>query len=369
MASGAVVVYFSRLGAPMYTHERVTLAGVAKALAQIKRYEFAGCYDDARSYSGDVFFVPDDTLMMDEALHLGIRHPTDFFGGVVPYPFVKTKAITHELISNSADQPEGWSPMFAERVRDAVLPGYTIFNAGDARLAALRMLSQGAIRVKEPLGDGGRGQTVITTLGGLDKLLEKFQPDKIAAYGLTLESHLRRATTLSVGQITIDGLTIAYHGTQRTAADNKGQPVYGGSHLVCARGGWEALNGLPMAPEVRVAVAQAKSYDQAMSEYPGFLASRRNYDVGQGIDGEGQWRSGVLESSWRSGGASTAEVAALAAFKQHPALQVVEASAIKEFGRRRDAPRGAVIHFRGDDPQDGPILRYTIVTRTLRQAA
>ena len=72
------------------------------------------------------------------------------------------------------------------------------------------------------------------------------------------------------------------------------------------RGGWEALDGLPMTPELRIAVGQARSYDQAVSEYPGFLASRRNYDVAQGVDNEGQWRSGVLEASWRSGGASTA---------------------------------------------------------------
>src|SRR5215471_8719184 len=69
-----------------------------------------------------------------------------------------------------------------------------------------------------------------------------------------------------------------------------------------------SLDGLPMTPELRIAVSQARSYDQAVSEYPGFLASRRNSDVAQGVDNEGQWRSGVLEASWRSGGASTAEL-------------------------------------------------------------
>src|SRR5262245_47495754 len=77
----------------------------------------------------------------------------------------------------------------------------------------------------------------------------------------------------------------------------------------------------------------------------------------------------VLEASWRSGGASTAELTVLAAFVQSPGLQVVEASAIKEFGKGRDAPRGAIVHFRGDDPEDGPIVRYTLMTRALRRAA
>ena len=368
MVAGVVVICLSQLGAPMYAHERITLAAVANTIAQVKHYEFGGYYDNAHNYSGDVFFVPDDTLMLDEALRLGIRSLHDLFG-VVPHPFVKTKSITHGLITSGADRPEGWFPVFAQRVRTVVLPGYRVFSASDARIAAARMLSRGVVRVKEALGDGGRGQILITTARELDKLLEKFSPDEICAYGLVLETHLRQVTTLRVGQVMVDGLTITYHGTQRTATNNEGRLVYGGSHLVCVRGGWEALDELPMTPETRIAVGQARSYDQAVSEYPGFLASRRNYDVAQGVDNEGQWRSGVLEASWRSGGASTAELTALVASVQSPGLQVVEASAIKEFGRGRDAPRGAIVHFRGDDPEDGPIVRYTLMTRALCRAA
>jgi Protein of unknown function (DUF3182) len=221
MVAGVVVIYLSRLGAPMYAHERITLAAVANTIAQVKHYEFAGYYDNARNYSGNVFFVPDDTLMLDEALCLGIRSLNDLFGGVVPYPFVKTKSITHQLITSGADRPEGWAPAFAQRMCKVVLPGYSVFSARDARIAAARMLSRGPIRVKEALGDGGRGQNLITTVGELDKLLEKVPPDEISAYGLVLEANLRRVTTLSVGQITIDGLRATYHGTQRTARNNE----------------------------------------------------------------------------------------------------------------------------------------------------
>jgi Protein of unknown function (DUF3182) len=107
----------------MYAHERITLAAVANTIAQVKHHEFAGYYDNAHNYSGNVFFVPDDTLMLDEALYLGIRSPNDLFGGVVPHPFVKTKSITHRLIASGADRPEGWSPAFPQRVRKVVLPG------------------------------------------------------------------------------------------------------------------------------------------------------------------------------------------------------------------------------------------------------
>jgi hypothetical protein len=116
-----------------------------------------------------------------------------------------------------------------------------------------------------------------------------------------------------------------------------------------------------MEADVRAAVAEAKMYDQAMSEYPGFMASRRNYDIGQGFDADGRRRSGVFESSWRIGGASSAELAALAAFARDPSMQIVGASHVEEFGKNRQAPANAIIHFQGEDPDAGPLLRYTVV--------
>jgi hypothetical protein len=364
-----VVVYFSKFGARLYSHERATLFDVATMIAKLKGCEIAGSYDPASNHPGKIFFVPDDTLAADEASSLDICSADDLFGGVVPHPVVKTKAITHRLVRSNAYRPEGWSPVFARTVHNAVLRGYTAFTPHDARVAATRLLRHGAVRAKQALRDGGKDQTVITRIGELDELLEKLSVETLATFGLVLEENLRRVTTLSVGQVTIDDLKIVYQGTQRTVVNNKGEHVYGGSRLACVRGGWEALNRVPISPAVRLGVAQARSYDRAASEFPSFLASRRNYDVGQGIDGEGQWRSGVFEASWRSGGASTAEVAALSAFAHDPSLHVFEASTIKDFGRVRAAPRHALIHFEGDDPEDGPILRYTMVTRALRQAA
>jgi hypothetical protein len=364
-----VVVYYSKFGARLYTHEKATLFDVAAMIARLKDCEIAGPYDAAYNYAGKIFFVPDDTIVAEEASSLAIRSPDDLFGGIVPHPVVKTKAITHRLVSSNAYRPEGWSPVFARRVQNAVLRGYTAFTTHDARAAASRLLRHGAVRVKQALRDGGKDQTVITGIGELDELLETLSVGTIATFGLVLEANLRRVTTLSVGQATVDRLKITYQGTQRTVVNNKGEHVYGGSRLFCVRGDWEALDRVPMSPEVRRGVAQARTYDRAASEFPGFLASRRNYDVGQGLDGEGHWRSGVFEASWRSGGASTAELAALTAFAQDPSLHVFEASTVKDFGPARAAPRHAIIHFEGDDPEEGPILRYTMVMRALRQAA
>jgi hypothetical protein len=364
-----VVLYSSQWATPMYTHEKVTLVKVAETIAELMGCEFGGEYDRGRHASDNSYFVPDDTLMQDEALRLGIRSAAALYGGVVPYPFVKTKVITHDLVSPTAIKPKGWSYVFAHIARDVILPGYSVFNADDARIAGRRLLSRGAVRLKEPLGDGGYGQTVITTLHELDAFLENLSLQKLEETGLVLETHLSPLLTRSVGHITICGETIAYYGTQRTVSNNKGQLVYGGSRLVCVRGGWDTLETLPMDPAIRLAVAQARSYDRAGGSYPGFFASRRNYDVGQGLDGQGRWRSGVFEASWRSGGASTAELAAFAAFARDPTLQVVEASAVKEFGKLREPPRDAIVHFQDNDPQDGPILRYTVTTHGFDPAA
>jgi Protein of unknown function (DUF3182) len=368
MSAGAVVVYLSRLGGSMYTHERVVLSAVAEAIAEIKHYEFAGRFDDAERHAGSVFFVPDDTLIVDEAAYLGIRGPNDLYGGVVPYPFATTKAITHQLVDASADRPEGWSSAFAEKVQGVVLPGYTVFNLDDARVAARRLLNLGPIRIKEPLAAGGKGQAVAATIDKVKAFLETFDAAEIAVHGLVLESNLRDVTTVSIGEISIGDTTIAYHGKQTTVINNEGSSTYGGSDLVCVRGGWRALAELPMPGTVRLAAAQAKLYDAATSEYPGFAASRRNYDVAQGFDGKGRRRSGVLEASWRSGGASTVELAAMKEFAQDPALQVVEASSVKRYGWGEQAPSKAVVHYCGDDPEDGPIIRYTMITRRLRRS-
>jgi hypothetical protein len=369
MARGVVVVYFSWFGKPLQRHHRVVLDAGSKAIADIKGYDFGGCYERAYHHAGRVFFVPDDTLLTAEASCVGIHSPQHLYGGVVPHLFVKTKAITHGLVDCQAARPRGWSTAFAERVRGIVLPGYTAFSSRDARLAAARMLGHGPLRLKKPLSASGKDQTLIATLSELDAALEKITADEMATYGLVLEENLRHVRTFSVGEVAVgSSLRISYHGTQRTVRDNEGRPVYGGSDLVCVRGGWKVLEALPMAPDVRAAVTAARRYDAATQEFPGFMASRRNYDVCQGIGADGRARSGVLEPSWRIGGASSAELAAAAAFARDPYLQIVRASHVEEYGRDRQPPADAVVDFQGDDPEAGPLLRYTLVKPQSRRS-
>src|SRR4051794_3637876 len=143
MASGTVVVHDSLLGPPMYEHEKAALTHVASAIAQIKKYDLAHSYNDALRRSGDVYFVPDEALLRDEAAELGIRSANDIFGAVVPYPFIMTKAITHRLVDHEAERPEGWCTAFPELIGDAVLPGFTAFSPRDVVVAARTLLSMG----------------------------------------------------------------------------------------------------------------------------------------------------------------------------------------------------------------------------------
>jgi hypothetical protein len=90
--------------------------------------------------------------------------------------------------------------------------------------------------------------------------------------------------------------------------------------------------------------------------------SRRNYDVAQGLDAAGRRRSGVLEQSWRVGGASGAEIAALEAFRADPALRLVRASTHEVYGEgAAPPPPGAAVYYRGTDEQVGPLAKYALV--------
>jgi hypothetical protein len=127
---------------------------------------------------------------------------------------------------------------------------------------------------------------------------------------------------------------------------------------VVVRGGFEPLLALAMPDAARIAVQQARAYDGAASaHFPGLLASRRNYDVVHGLDPRGRRRSGVLEQSWRLGGASGAEIAALEVFHADPGLQVVRAYCVERYGDAAAPPADAITLFHGVDEAVGALSK------------
>jgi uncharacterized protein DUF3182 len=359
-AGGIVVTFGTR--AHEATHEAKTREAIAAKLARIKSFDFAGVYDPTQVDGRPVYIVPSDTLLRSDAERLGIRGEDDLFGGVVPNPFAATKTITHPLVDRDAHAPSGWSHAFAERVDGAVLRGFTAFSRADAHRASARLLDHGPARIKLACGIGGHGQFVVQDGNELERLLASIDDAELALSGLVLEEHLDDVTTHSVGQVRVAGMIATYWGTQRLTRNNRGAEVYGGSDLTIAHGNFDALRQLPLSTDAQLAVSRAIVYDGAADAcFPGFFASRRNYDVVEGTDARGRRRAGVLEQSWRIGGASAAEIEALIAFQHDPALAAVHASTIEIYGESESPPRGAIEFFAGLDERVGAIAHYVTV--------
>lgn len=360
-APGPVVFYRCSATENSRSHEIASKLAVARALAGLMGRQFSGEFESGHPYPVSPYFVPSETLVLTtQAQRLGIHGEQHLFGGVVPFAFVATKAITHPVPDADSPAPTGWSPRFAEHVSDVVLPGFSAFSRRDAMRAGLQLLDAGAVRIKQPNGVGGLGQSVARNRRELESGLDAVDASELARDGIVLERNLVKVETCSVGQARVDSMLITYCGTQRLTRANDGSQVYGGSDLTVVRGGWSRLLALELAPALRTAIGQARVYhDAAMAMFQGMFASRCNYDIAQGVDDTGNWRSGVLEQSWRIGGASAAEVAALHAFHSDGGLEVVQACTTEIYGEAPAIPEDALVYFRGDDEQAGPITKFS----------
>ncbi|WP_109514456.1 DUF3182 family protein [Pseudomonas ovata] len=344
-------------------HEVVVHQALGRQLAQLLGGEFTGTFDAAQPQGRSLYFVPSDTLVdPPRARQLNIRSADDVFGGLVSEPFMATKAISHALPDQASARPPGWSEAFHDQAGDAVLAGFSVFSEADARQAGQQMLADGPVRIKPVRATAGRGQIVAQDSAELTAALSEQDFAEVARWGLVIEQDLQDVVTYSVGQVSVAGGVASYHGTQSLTRDNQGATVYGGSCLWIVRGGFDVLLDQPLQAPVRRAVQQAIAYDRAAQAcLPGFIASRRNYDIAQGVNARGQACSGVLEQSWRIGGASAAEIHALLAFAADPALSRLCVSTHEVYGRDAPLPSHAQVLYEGDDPQLGFLRKYTQV--------
>ncbi|MBN3966108.1 DUF3182 family protein [Pseudomonas gregormendelii] len=355
-----VVAHSVRAQAPQ--HEVETNRALARWLAQILGLKFGGSYDASVHGGRELYLLPTQTLVgVAAARELGVRGPEDLWGGYVDHDFICTKAISHGLFSRDACAPEGWSPLFSERVRNVVLDGLSVFSLEDARPAAEHLLQSGPIRLKPVHACAGRGQEVVKTLQQFDTILARPDAQSLFSEGVVLEQDLQNVITHSVGQSFIGDQVLSYCGDQYLTEDAHGEQVYGGSNLLVVRGYYEDLLELPLAEDVRLAIRQAQVFDSAADEaYPGFYASRRNYDIAQGLDSGGQVRSGVLEQSWRMGGASSAEVAALQSFVNDPGMRAIRVSSVETYVDQ-PLPADAIEVYRGPAENSDFLLKYVTV--------
>ncbi|KPN87820.1 DUF3182 family protein [Pseudomonas nunensis] len=355
-----VVAHSVRPEAPL--HEVETNRALAKWLAQILGLKYGGSYDPEQHSGRDLYLLPTQTLVgVANARQLGVRGPEDLWGGYVDHDFICTKAISHGLLNRDAHAPEGWSPLFSERVRNVVLDGLSVFSLEDARPAAEHLLNSGPIRLKPIHACAGRGQEVIKSLNEFDAILARPDAEQLFTEGVVLEQDLDQVITHSVGQTFIGDKVLSYCGDQYLTEDGRGEQVYGGSNLLVVQGYYEDLLELELPDDVRLAIQQAQVFDNAADEaYPGFYASRRNYDIAQGLDSNGKQRSGVLEQSWRMGGASSAEVAALQSFINDPGMSAIRVSSVETY-IDQPLPADAIEVYRGPAENSDFLLKYVTV--------
>lgn len=346
------VVHHPSAGLDRLGHRSRSVAALAEVLGPLV----------AGARRGRPYVVPDLTLIGEEAVALNIAGEDDVFGGVAPHPVVAGKAIVHGLPSPGCAHPQGWSADFARDMVSHALPGFSAFSKGDARTALYRLLAHGPVRLKPAWADGGLQQHVVRDAVDAETIIAMMPDDHLAACGVVLETNLSDVTTFSVGRVRVGNHEIAYVGTQHVTRDNEGREAYGGSRLLCARGGFSAFSRATLSPQMSQALDQARAFDSAADRhFAGFFASRRNYDVAIGRDARGTLRSGVLEQSWRIGGASGAEIAALQAFAGDDELRFVVASCHEIYGRAESPPEEAHVYYDADDSEVGNLTKYALV--------
>ncbi|WP_395396290.1 DUF3182 family protein (plasmid) [Novosphingobium sp. BL-8A] len=347
-------------------HDRSSRLEMARRLADLcsgvsnAELDRITCFDaDGNPKS---YHIPRDTLTVDEARALCILGENDLFGGVVPFRFVATKAVGHRLVPGARAIPHGWDRDLGNRLSGTVLSGFSAFDLTDAQAAGASLLAAGPIRVKQVEATAGRGQTVVRTLEELESALGLLDPETVRREGVVLEENLLDVKTYSIGSARILDRSIAYWGTQAITVNREGETVYGGTCLHAVRGGLADLASREFPAELREAIKKARDYDRKIfGTFPQMFASRRNYDVAVGTDHRGQRRIGVLEQSWRVGGATPAEIAALERFEADPARNTAVCTTVEIHGDDNAAPVGAIIYYAGIDPIAGPMTKYVMV--------
>lgn len=343
-------------------HEAATHRVVAARLAALLELPYVGAWEDNRPFTSS-YIVPRSSLSGRRiASRLAIRSEGDLFGGWTPRGWMATKAIAHPLVAADAVTPAGWPRLLTGEATSLTLRGFTAFSAEDARTAGRLLLRFGPVRLKPANADGGNGQIVARTRDEVDDTVTSLCIDGRLSDIIVLEENLENVITYSVGQVRFPGCIVSYCGTQSQTTDNEGASVYGGSLLFVIRGGFDRLLAQSLPPEVGEAIVRAQAFDMLADRHiEGLMASRRNYDVACGVTADGWHRIGVLEQSWRMGGATGAEIAALEVFARERRVAAVHARTVEVYGESPAVPDDATLYYRGCDPTVGPLTKYARV--------
>lgn len=270
------------------------------------------------------YYLPNQILLQDQAIALGIYSLNDLYGGVVPYEFLKDKSLTHPIYHISMNRPEGWNNQLGVYLKPYVLDGFSAFTTQDVLWAAQGMIDSGPIRLKLASTTSEQSHWVFSHHAEFIKFINQMQDHPLFKQGMVVEEDLRNTTTFSIGQTEIGGLLISYCGEHVLTTNLNGEKTYGGANLFVVRGNYNQLHDALTFPIHREALHLTRQYEQLIFEtFPLLYASRRNYTVLYGVNAKRQVRLGVLKPSWCMGNTSMAELLALEAFCATPKLKSI----------------------------------------------
>jgi hypothetical protein len=347
-------------------HDREPHEALCRRLSSILDWPYAGWYSPGQDYPELPYFIPFGTLSIEEAADYGVSSADSLLGGVVPHPFVATKVVAHALVPDAIASPAGWNAALGPRIAAHTLPGYSAFSKPDVYRAVERLLPLGPVRLKSAGSRGGVGQTVVSDAARSSSFVDSLGPEALAA-GVSAEVNLGELRTISIGEVDLPDMTLAYYGEQRLTRTDEGALVYGGSYLHVLRGNLAQLAKESIPPGITEAIAAALGYERSvMDAFPGVVASRRNYDVAIGSQNDGSEHVAVLEHSWRVGGATAAEIAAYEALRASPSKQWIEAFTCELYGEGTP-PANAQVLFQGNVPGSGTLTKYCGVSMRGRE--
>lgn len=343
-------------------HEVASLAAIGRRIARLLGAPYCGWGCCGRSASGSVptYLVASDALLPADAARYAISRECQFFGGIVPYPWVAGKAIVHPLHKEARMVPEGWTEL-GEGLISVTAPGFSAFCAEDAERAGRQLLAQApVIRVKPAWCRGGMGQQRVSNPASLQTAIAELDGAGLQAQGVVLEVELAACSTYSVGSVQFGPHRFSYIGMQFTTVDLHGRNVYGGSDLWMERGDLQRLQACVPSRHAREVIGTVIRFDALVRRaYPQVLVSRCNYDVAVGL--APRRCVAVLEQSWRVGGASTAEVSGADALLQHPEVDHVRSQSCEDYGRAAIPPPGAEVYWRGRSNDGQQMTKYSVV--------
>ena len=285
--------------------------------------------------------------------------PLWIYGSTMPRHLMErvTKAQVHESFDD--DAPAWFDHRFPRYIRDTSVPGYSAFSPTALAGATRRLLGEyRQVRLKDPNGASGVGQTTVGASEEIDPALESLASgihadrgtdlaDYLARYGYVVEAEVEDVEAWSVTLTRApDGHYSSFGRLLELTVDTEVQGAirnYGGTSVVVVRGDPNALADLPadgvvvddpvveggtlrLAPSPGI-VDAAQRYIEGIRlwEDDGALETRANVDVITGTlvtrDGAREPITASVEESGRAGGASPAELLGILALQSDPDLR------------------------------------------------